>query len=115
MRVAFFGDAVGAIAPTSPTIRARRSGECCFLERARRATGISGGKLRYEAPAGPDLRAALRLRALHSVPSTHRASGAVWEIAQRLIRRAETAPDNRPPIYPCTGWYRDGWASKWGH
>lgn len=111
------------------------------LEQAR-ALGIlltgSGGKLRYEAPAGsltPELRQALiahkaaildlldaerqavrrivRCRdCAHYIPSPpiHRASGAVWEMPGGCAQ-GRTSPDDRPPIYPCTGWYCDGWTS----
>lgn len=99
----------------------------------------NGGRLRYEAPAGnftPELRQALaenkaaildileaeRLAARrivhcrdceHYIPSTpiHRASGAVWEMPGGCTQ-GRTSPDARPPIYPCTGWYCDGWTSR---
>lgn len=112
------------------------------LEQAR-ALGVvlsgSGGKLRYEAPAGSltlDLRVSLvankvaildileaeRLAARRIVqcrdcehytpaPPVHRASGAVWEMPGGCAQ-GRTSPDARPPIYPCTGWYCDGWASR---
>jgi len=101
-----------------------------------------GGKLRYEAPAGsltPELRRSLaahkaaildileaeRLAARrivqcrdceHYIPSppVHRASGAVWEMPGGCTQ-GRTSPDNRPPIYPCTGWYCDGWAFRRTH
>lgn len=112
------------------------------LEQAR-ALGIllsgSGGKLRYEAPAGsltPELRQALIVHkaaildlldaerlatrrlvqcrdCAHYIPSPpiHRASGAIWEMPGGCAQ-GRTSPDDRPPIYPCTGWYCDGWTSQ---
>lgn len=111
-----------------------------------RALGIllcgSGGKLRYEAPAGlltPELRQALiahkaaildlleaeQLAArrivhcrdcAHYIPSPpiHRASGAVWEMPGGCAQ-GRTFSDSEPPIYPCTGWYCDGWTAKTTH
>jgi len=101
-------------------------------------SGVSG-KLRYEAPAGrltPDLRAALsahkaaildmleaerlagrrivRCRdCAHFIPSPpiHHASGAAWEMPGGCTQD-RTSPDSKPPIYPCTGWYCDGWTSN---
>ncbi len=101
-----------------------------------------GGKLRYEAQVGrltPELRAALaahrapilaileaeRLAArrivhcrdcTHYVPSPpiRRSSGATWEMPGGCAQ-GRTSPDKRPPIYPCTGWYCEGWAPKQAH
>lgn len=100
------------------------------------------GKLRYEAPVGrltPELRQALsahkaaildlleaeRLVArrivscrdcAHHIPSApiHRASGAMWDMPGGCTQGL-TRPDSKPPIYPCTGWYCDGWASRRTH
>lgn len=98
-----------------------------------------GGKLRYEAPAGrltPDLRDALivhKTAILHlleaertsarrvvfcrncahyiaSLP-VHRASGAIWEMPGGCAE-GRTSHDRRPPIYPFTGWYCDGYVSR---
>lgn len=111
------------------------------LERARALGILlsgSSGRLRYEAPAGrltPELRKALathrpaildlleaeRLAArrivqcrycAHYIPSppVHRTSGAVWGMPGGCAR-GRTSPETRPPIYPCTGWYCDGWIS----
>jgi hypothetical protein len=99
----------------------------------------SVGRLRYKAPAGrltPELRQALtahkaaildlleaeRLEARRIVqcrgcahyipaPPIHRASGAVWEMPGGCTQ-GRTSPHARPPIYPCTGWYCDSWASR---
>lgn len=101
-----------------------------------------GGKLRYEAPAGrftrelrqelvahkaailalleaeqPAARRIVRCRDCeHYLPSppVHRASGAVWEMPGGCTQ-GRTSPDSKPPIYPCTGWYCDGWTSKTTH
>lgn len=101
-----------------------------------------GGKLRYEAPAGrltPELRESLaahkaaildlleaeRVAARrivhcrdceHYIPSSpiYRASGAVWEMPGGCTQN-RTSPDSKPPIYPCTGWYCDGWAFRRTH
>jgi hypothetical protein len=112
------------------------------LKRARTlGISLSGvaGKLRYEAPAGrltPDLREALMankaaildlleverlaMRRIvhcrdceHYIPSPpiHRASGTTWEMPGGC-GHGRTSPDSRPPIYPCTGWYCDGWVSR---
>jgi tubulysin polyketide synthase-like protein len=98
-----------------------------------------GGKLRYEAPAGrltPELRAALsahrapildileaeRLAARRIVhcrdcaryipsPPILRSSRAIWEMPGGCSH-GWTSPDKRPPIYPFTGWYCEGWAPK---
>ena len=97
------------------------------------------GKLHYEAPAGnltPGLLESLaahkaaildilemeRLaarRVVHcrdcehyiSSPPVHRASGAVWEMPGGCTQ-GRTSPDARPPIYPCTGWYCEGWTLR---
>ena len=102
----------------------------------------AGGKLRYEAPAGsltPELRESLaahkaaildlleaeRLAARrivhcrdceHYIPSPpiHRVGGAVWEMPGSC-EQGRTSPDRKPPIYPCTGWYCDGWISRRTH
>lgn len=99
----------------------------------------NGGRLRYEAPAGrltPELRQALsahkaaildlleaeRLEArrvvqcrdcMHYIPSPpmQRASGAVWEMPGGCTE-GRTDPKVRPPIYPFTGWYCDGWTTR---
>lgn len=99
----------------------------------------SGGRLRYEAPVGslsPELRHALaankaaildileteRLAArrlvkccdcAHHIPSppVHRSSGAVWELPGGCAT-GRTSPDRKPPIYPFSGWYCDGWESR---
>jgi hypothetical protein len=101
-------------------------------------TGV-GDKLRYEAPAGrltQELRqvlvahkaAILKLleaerRAprrivrcgdcMHYIPSppVRRASGVIWEMPGGCAQ-GRTSPDARPPIYPFTGWYCDGWTSR---
>ena len=112
------------------------------LERARTVgivlTGARG-RLHYEAPAGlltPELRQALfahkaaildlleaeRLAArrivfccdcAHHVPSPpmHRVGRAAWEMPGGCTQ-GRTSPDSKPPIYPFTGWYCDGWAPK---
>ena len=51
----------------------------------------------------------------HYIPSPplHRASGD-WEMPGGCTQ-GRTSPDARPPIYPCTGWYCDGWTSKTTH
>lgn len=116
-----------------------------MLEQARAlgiVLSAGDGRLRYEAPAGclsPELRQALavnkaaildileaeRLAARrivhcrdceHHIPSPpiHRASGAVWEIPGGCSQ-GRTSSDARPPIYPCTGWYCDGWTSRRTH
>lgn len=112
------------------------------LEQARAlGIALSGGvgKLRYEAPAGrltPELRQALaahkaaildlleaeRVAArrivhcydcAHYIPSApiRRTSGAVWEMPGGCAQR-RTSPESKPPIYPFTGWYCDGWISR---
>ena len=115
------------------------------LEEAR-ALGIvlagSGGRLRYEAPAGrltQELRQALvahkaaildlldaerqAVRRIvqcrdcgHYIPSPpiYRASGAIWGMPGGCAK-SRTSPYRRPPIYPCTGWYCDGWVSRRTH
>lgn len=98
-----------------------------------------GGRLRYEAPVGrltPELRQALiahkaaildlleveRLRSrrivhcgdcVHHIaaPSIYRPSGSVWEMPGGCAI-GRTSPDARPPIYPFTGWFCDGWVSR---
>ena len=103
------------------------------------ALSAGAGKLRYEAPTGvltPELRTALfenkaaildlleaeRLAArrivqcgdcAHFIPSppVNRANGAVWEMPGGCTD-GRTTPDRRPPIYPFTGWYCDGWAPR---
>jgi len=49
----------------------------------------------------------------HYIPSAHihRASGAVWEMPGGCAQ-GWTSPERKPPIYPCTGWYCDGWISR---
>ena len=97
------------------------------------------GRLHYEAPAGRmtpqllkalaahkaailDLLEAERLAARRIVycrdcadyiPSApvRRSGGAVWEMPGGCAQ-GRTSPDRRPPIYPCTGWYCDGWKSR---
>lgn len=99
----------------------------------------SGGKLRYEAPIGrltPELRQALTEHKAaildlleaeqgaerpivscqdceHYIPSPPhlRASGSMWEMPGGCTQ-GRTSPDDKPPIYPCTGWYCDGWISR---
>ena len=101
-----------------------------------------GGKLRYEAPAGRltaelrqslsahkaailDLLEAERMAArrivkcrdcVHHIPSPsiRRASGAIWDMPGGCTQ-GRTSPAARPPIYPGTGWYCDGWTSKTMH
>ena len=102
----------------------------------------SAGRLRYEAPAGrltQELRQALVVHkaaildlleaervatrrivqcfdCAHYLPSPpiQRASGAVWAMPAGCAQ-GRTCPEARPPIYPCTGWYCDGWTSKTKH
>jgi hypothetical protein len=112
------------------------------LEQARTlgiALSGGGGRLSYEAPIGrltPELREALaanraaildllegeRLAArrivqchdcAHHIPSlpVHRPNAAAWEMPGGC-EQGRTSPDNKPPIYPCTGWYCDGWVSR---
>lgn len=97
------------------------------------------GKLRYEVPAGRltmELREALtahkaaildlleveRLAARRIVhcrdcehylpsPPIRCASGASWEMPGGC-GQGWTSPDSKPPIYPCTGWFCDGWISR---
>jgi hypothetical protein len=99
----------------------------------------AGGKLRYEAPAGrftQELRRALiahkaavlklleaeqpaprrivRCRnCAYYIPSppVHRASGAIWEMPGGCAQD-RTSPNAKPPIYPCTGWYCNGWTLR---
>jgi len=99
----------------------------------------NGSRLCYEAPAGrltPELRQALTAHKAaildilererpaprrivrcrdceHYIasPLVHRASGAVWEMPGGCAQD-RTSPDARPPIYPCTGWYCNGWTSQ---
>lgn len=49
----------------------------------------------------------------HYIPSppVHRASGAVCEMPGGCAQ-GRTFPDSKPLIYPSTGWYCDGWASR---
>lgn len=98
-----------------------------------------GGTLCYEAPAGrltPELRRTLSENkaailallgadlptarrtvycrdCIHHLPtrSIHRKSGAVWEMPGGCAQ-GRTSPDSKPPIYPFTGWYCDGWMSR---
>ena len=98
-----------------------------------------GSKLRYEAPAGrltPELREALIVQktaildlleaertdarrliscrdCAHYIasPPVHRASGAIWEMPGGCSG-GRTFSDRRPPIYPFTGWYCDGWKPR---
>lgn len=46
----------------------------------------------------------------HFIPSppAKRASGAAWDMPGGCAQGL-TTPDNRPPIYPCTGWYCKTW------
>jgi len=97
------------------------------------------GKLRYKAPIGSltaeqrlsliankaailDLLEAERLsnrRIVHCADCAHqiparplrRASGALWDMPGGCAQH-RTSPDDRPPIYPCTGWYCDKWVSN---
>jgi hypothetical protein len=96
------------------------------------------GKLCYEAPAGRMTRPLLQTLAAHKaaildllqaerrvgrrivhcrdcahhVPSAplRRASGAIWEMPGGCAQ-GRTSPGRRPPIYPFTGWYCDGWTA----
>jgi len=112
------------------------------LEQARAVSIVltgSGGRLRYEAPAGsltPKLRQLLiahkaaildllevermaKRRIVHCCdcehyipsPPIHRVSGAVWEMPGGCTQ-GRSSQDARPFIYPCTGWYCDGWTTR---
>jgi hypothetical protein len=48
------------------------------------------------------------------VPPIQRASGAAWEMPGDCSQ-GRTSPETRPPIYPCTGWYCDGWTAATKH
>ena len=102
----------------------------------------SRGKLCYEAPAGrltPEFRQALTAHkaaildlldaerhaarrivycrdCAHHIPfpRIYRAGGAVWEMPGGCTQ-GYTFPDCKPPVYPCTGWYCDGWGYKLVH
>lgn len=97
------------------------------------------GKLRFEAPAGrltEELREWLTVNKAeildlleverfanrrivrcadckHFLPSPpiYRAHGGVWETPGGCVEN-RTSPAKHPPIYPCSGWYCDGWASR---
>jgi TubC N-terminal docking domain len=100
------------------------------------------GRLQYEAPAGrltPELKRALAAnkaaildllerewlaaRCLHqcrdcihfiSSASVTRASGLTWEMPGGCTQ-GHTSPERRPPIYPFTGWFCDGWTGRQVH
>lgn len=44
-------------------------------------------------------------------PPIRRASGVVWEMPGGCAE-GRTHPEARPPIYPFTGWYCDGWTTR---